>query len=176
MTSAFDPSTLIPSATGASSATYRFSVDGFDADHFRVHTFTGREAMSEHYVFDVVASAVTETEEDVERVALGRRAVLTWNVAKAPRAFYGLVAAVKLEEVHEARRSVQYHLKMVPRLWLLKRRRRSRIFQNMRVPEIVDAVLQEAGIPTRWQLLHPRQLAGGSDGPGDRPPRPEPTR
>ncbi len=153
MTSSFDPSSVVQGSTSTTTATYRFSVDGFDANHFRVHTFTGREAMSEHYAFEVVVSAERQIDEDVERLALGRRAVLTWNVGKASRAFYGLVAAVKLEEVHETRHSVQYHVKMVPRLWLLKRRRRSRIFQNLRVPEIVDAVLQEAGIPTRWQLV-----------------------
>lgn len=50
-------------------------------------------------------------------------------------------------------RVVQYHLRVAPRLWLLKRRRRTRIFQGLRVTEIVDAVLREAGIATRWQLL-----------------------
>src|SRR5580700_8555346 len=54
MTSSFDPSSLAPSTTGTSSAPYRLTIEGFDAEHFRVHGFTGREAMSEHYVFDVV--------------------------------------------------------------------------------------------------------------------------
>ena len=49
--------------------------------------------------------------------------------------------------------AVPDHVRFVPRLWLLRRRRRSRIFQNLRVPEIVDAVLKEAGISTRWQLV-----------------------
>jgi type VI secretion system VgrG family protein len=43
-------------------------------------------------------------------------------------------------------------MRLVPRLWLLKRKRRTRIFQQMGVREIVSAVLGEAGIATRWQL------------------------
>ena len=42
----------------------------------------------------------------------------------------------------------------MPRLWLLKRKQRTRFFQKMRVPEIVSAVLREAGISTRWQITH----------------------
>jgi hypothetical protein len=34
-----------------------------------------------------------------------------------------------------------------------KRRKRTRIFQGMRAPEIIDAVLEGAGISARWQLL-----------------------
>jgi uncharacterized protein involved in type VI secretion and phage assembly len=50
-----------------------------------------------------------------------------------------VIAAVRLERVHEAgTRSVQYHLRFVPRLWLLERRRRTRIFRQMRVPDIID--------------------------------------
>lgn len=152
MTSSFDPSSLAAAAVDTRSALYRFVIDGFDSDHFRVHAFTGREALSEPYSFDVVVTAETAADEEVERLALGQRAMLTWNVGAAPRAFRGVVAAVRLEEVHELRRSVQYHVRFVPRLWFLRRRRRSRIFQGLRVPEIVDAVLREAGISTRWQL------------------------
>lgn len=149
MTSPIDPGTPAPSA---GNAPFHFSIDGFAPGRFRVHAFTGRETMSEHYTFDVVVTAETEADEDVERLALGRRALLIWAAGKATRAFYGVVAAVRLEEVQELRHSVRYHIRFVPRLWLLKRRRRSRIFQGMRVPEIVGAVLREAGIGTRWQL------------------------
>jgi type VI secretion system secreted protein VgrG len=43
-------------------------------------------------------------------------------------------------------------------LWLLKRRKRTRIFQEMRAPEIIDAVLEGAGISARWQLLRDHVL------------------
>ncbi len=133
---------------------YNFTVDGFPADHFKVHVFTGKEALSEPYVFDLIVTSDATEDEEVERLALGQRAVLSWTVGTTPRAFYGILAAVELEEVHEAPpRSGRYRMRLVPRLWLLKRKRRTRIFQRMGVRDIVSAVLGESGIATRSQLL-----------------------
>jgi type VI secretion system secreted protein VgrG len=137
---------------------YTFTVDGFPSDHFQVHVFTGKETISEPYAFDLVVTSDATDDEEVERLALGQRAVLSWTVGASPRAFYGLIAAVELEEIHEAPpRSGRYRMRLVPRLWLLKRKRRTRIFQQMSVRDIVAAVLGEAGIKTRWQLVreHP---------------------
>src|SRR5512132_3217369 len=132
---------------------YTFTVDGFPADHFKVHAFTAREAVSEPYVFDLVVTT-NGTDADVERIALGQRAVLSWNIGMAPRAFHGILAAVELEEIHEAApRAGRYRMRLVPRLWHLRRKRRTRIFQQMRVRDIVDAVLGEARIAARWTLL-----------------------
>ena len=133
---------------------YSFTVDGFPPDHFQVHVFTGKETLSEPYAFDIVVTSDATDDEEVERLALGQRAVLAWTVGTTPRAFYGILASVELEEIHEAPpRSGRYRMRLVPRLWLLKRKRRTRIFQQMGVRDIVRAVLGEAGIETRWQLL-----------------------
>jgi type VI secretion system secreted protein VgrG len=129
---------------------YQLTVDGFAPDHFRVLSFTGTEALSETWSFDLVVTAPAG--DDAERAALAQRTTLVFNVAEAPRAFYGIVSAVRLVEVHRASHAVKYRLRVVPRLWLLKRKQRTRIFQNQRVTDIVTAVLLEAGITTRWQL------------------------
>jgi type VI secretion system secreted protein VgrG len=42
---------------------------------------------------------------------------------------------------------------LAPRLWLLSRKRSSRIFQEKTVPEIVDQVLSEWNIARRWNVL-----------------------
>lgn len=130
---------------------YQLSVDGFAGDLLRVQSFTGTEALSEAWELDVIAVAPAGQEE-VEQTALGRRAVLTFHVGPEPRAFYGVVAAVRLTAVDSVDQRLQYVVRVVPRLWLLKRRRRTRIFQRMRVPEIVAQVLGEAGIAVRFQL------------------------
>ncbi len=130
---------------------YQLSVDGCASDHFRVHSFTGKEAISETWSFDVVVTCEAGSDA-VEQTALGQRAVLLFNVGEEQRAFYGIVAAVRLAQVHGADRSIKYRIRVVPRLWALKRKQRSRIFQKMRVPDIVTAVLLEAGITARWQL------------------------
>jgi type VI secretion system secreted protein VgrG len=134
-------------------APFELSVDGFASGHFRVHSLSGDEKMSEAWCFDVVATAPAG--DEVEQVALGRRGSLTFNLADKQRAFYGVIAAVRLAEVHAVDRRIKYRLRLVPRLWLLRRRKRTRIFQGMRVPDIVSSVLLETGIATRWQLTRP---------------------
>jgi uncharacterized protein involved in type VI secretion and phage assembly len=132
---------------------FQLSVDGFVAGHFRVHAFTGKEGISETWRFDVVVTAPTG--DGAERSALGQRAALVFNLADKQRAFYGVVGAIGLHEVHAVDHSTKYLVRLVPRLWLLRRKKRTRIFQSMRVPDIVSAVLLEAGITTRWQLVRP---------------------
>ncbi|APR86239.1 Hypothetical protein A7982_11588 [Minicystis rosea] len=78
--------------------------------------------------------------------------MLLFNVGEAQRAFYCVVASVRRTQVHAVDHTVKYHVRLVPRLWLLKRKKRTRIFQSIRVTDIVHAVLAEAGIATRWLL------------------------
>ena len=60
----------------------------------------------------------------------------------------------RLVEVHHEGHAIKYRLRVVPRLWLLKRRQRTRIFQRMRVPDIVTRV------PTPcWYATNCRQIA-----------------
>ncbi len=129
---------------------YQLTVDGFAREHFRIHALTGKEAISQAWAFDVIVTA--DSGDPIERSALGQRAVLILNVGEAERAFYGIVSRVKLAQAHHVQQTTTYHLRVVPRLWLLKRRQRSRIFQNMRVPDVVSAILTEAGIACCWQL------------------------
>jgi type VI secretion system secreted protein VgrG len=133
---------------------YELSVDGFPPDHFRVYAFTGQEKMSGLYAFDVEVTAPGGGEDEIERTALGQRAILTWNVGNTPRAFYAVVASVRIIGLREGGAATRYEVRLVPRLFLLKRKRRTRIFQRQRVPDIVTSVLLEAGIATRWQLSH----------------------
>jgi type VI secretion system secreted protein VgrG len=139
-------------SAGATDLPYELHVEGFGEGFFRVHSFTGKEALSEAYSFDVVVTAESGSDL-VEQSALGHRAILIFHVGEEERAFHGVIAGARLAQAHNAAHSVQYHLRLVPRLWLLKRKKRSRIFQKMRVPDIVAAVLQEAGIPVRFQLV-----------------------
>ena len=129
---------------------YRLFLDGFPKEAFRVRSLVGREALSEAYAFDVTVTGPTSG--DVARAALGARAVLVFHVREEERAFYGVVASVRVVEAHAPADLVRYSVRVVPRLWLLKKKRRTRIFQRMRVPDIVTSVLAEAGISTRWQL------------------------
>jgi hypothetical protein len=131
---------------------YQLAIDGFASETFRVRSLTGKEAISEAWSFDVVVTA-DETGDAVERAALAQRATLVFNIGEQPRAFYGIVGAVRVAEVHPPDHAITYVVRVVPRLWLLRRKKRTRIFQGMRVPDIVSSVLLDAGIATRWQLV-----------------------
>ncbi|MFO0618677.1 MAG: type VI secretion system tip protein TssI/VgrG [Polyangiaceae bacterium] len=128
---------------------YTLTVDGFDEDTFTVQSFEGQEAMSDAYSFRVVALA--SGAEELERTTLGASAVFTWSIEGRVRAFYGVIASIRSSGTRDDR-AVEYRLHFVPRLWLLKRKRRSRIFQRVRVVDVVTQVLLEAGIAARWQL------------------------
>ena len=135
---------------------YTLTVDGFDDGYFVVQAFRGREAISETYAFEIVVTAPAGSSDQVEQTALGQTATFVWNLpggdGVAPRAFYCVVAAVRVHGVRGVERIPQFEIRVVPRLWLLKRKRNTRIFQNMRVPDVVTRVLAETGISTRWQL------------------------
>ncbi|MFO0588082.1 MAG: type VI secretion system tip protein TssI/VgrG [Polyangiaceae bacterium] len=136
---------------------YRLRIDSLPPDLFAVHALEGREALSSTYAFDVIVTAEAEEERGLEERLLRRRAALTWSIAGAQRVFHGLVAAARLASGDDAIGGRKYHVRFVPRLWLLKKRRRSRIFQGQTVPEIVRDVLREAGIDGRFWLMreHP---------------------
>jgi type VI secretion system secreted protein VgrG len=137
----------------ATDTPYQLAVDGLATNYFDVHRLKGKEAISEAYSFEVVVTGPEGSgDEDVERVALGQRATLTFNIGKTPRVFYGVVAAVRVIGARDAGRRTEYELTVAPQLWLLKRKRNTRIFQNMRVPDVVNQVLLQAGIGKRWQL------------------------
>jgi type VI secretion system secreted protein VgrG len=132
---------------------FELMIDGLPPGHLRVHTLSGRERLSEVWRFDVIVTAPVG--DDVEVASLGRRATLLFDLDDRQRAFYGIVASAHLVEVHAVDHRVKYAVRVVPRLWLLRRKKRSRVFQRMRVPDIVSAVLLEEGIMTRWQLTRP---------------------
>ena len=133
-------------------ALYRLVVFPFGPNRLMVHSFRGKEELSGLYSFDVVVTAVDTGESDIERLALGQRAVLLLRTGKEPRAFHGVIASVRQLGTRSSHGSLQYKLRLVPRLWLLKRRRRSRIFQHQRIDQILQTVLKEIGIEARFDL------------------------
>lgn len=130
---------------------FDLDLDGF-SDRLAVRSLEGREALSKAWDFRVVVRAEGGANHDLEQRALGASARLVFNVKpESPRAWHGVIAGVRLLGRRE-RDACDYELRVVPRLWLLKRKRRTRIFQNVRVVDVVASVLGEAGIASRWQL------------------------
>lgn len=133
---------------------YRLLVLPFPPNHFTVRSFRGREEISGLYRFDVIVTCPEIGEGAVETLALGQRAILLLHVGKVPRVFQGIISSIKLQGVRSSHGAVQYRLRLVPRLWLLKQKRRSRIYQNMYVADILASVLAESRIDSHFQLRH----------------------
>ena len=144
-------STLSPMT---SAAPYQLSVDGFASDAFRVHSFTGKEAMSEAWSFDVVATADAGGDV-VEQTALGQRATLLFNVGESQRAFYGIVAAVRLARGPPAStaRSSTPSASSRASGCSEAQEAHAHLPEDARARHRLRACLLEAGIATRWQLM-----------------------
>jgi type VI secretion system secreted protein VgrG len=122
----------------------------------KVVSFSGREAISELFSFDILLTSpfLHQESEELEAQMLGRAASLLLHaVAQPPRIFQGVVSAFTLEGAVQSTGEPCVRLRLVPRLWLATQRRQSRIFQDLTVPQIVDLVLNEWQVPRRWSLL-----------------------
>jgi uncharacterized protein involved in type VI secretion and phage assembly len=129
-------------------------------DTFRVARVHGEERISDLYSLWI--DVVTDDEAlDLEERALGHDATLTLRVEDRERAFSGLVARVELVGHRDTQRraGTQYRLELVPRAFLMTLRRTSRVFQDLRVDEILREVLAPYFIPARFALhqSYPKQ-------------------
>jgi type VI secretion system secreted protein VgrG len=126
-----------PAAAVQPSAT--LAVEG--AAPIAISRLEGEEALSALFHFDIelVGNVPFET-------LLGKEVVATLPLPDGgTRYFAGICSRVSQGQ----RQTVE----IVPRLWLLTRESRSRMFQSMSVPEIVAAVLAESGIESDQRLL-----------------------
>ncbi|MFO0548747.1 MAG: type VI secretion system tip protein TssI/VgrG [Polyangiaceae bacterium] len=130
------------------SAPFSLFVAGFSATSFRVHRLRGREALSKCYSFDVLASV--EAAVDTSLV-LGARASLVISVDNRPRVVHGVVSAVRAEGSREGGARMDERYRLVPAMALLEHTRRSRVFQDMTVPAVIEEVLSPH-IDLRWAL------------------------
>jgi type VI secretion system secreted protein VgrG len=138
-------------------AMFEFSAGPFTGGELTVVSFRGTEELSRPYAFEIVLATSTVEPARMQTEVLGAAARLTFASADgSARRIHGVVRAVRAEQFdpEHGRRFWTVHL--VPRLWLLRQRKRNRIFQNQSVPEIVGAVLRDVGVANRFHLSHER--------------------
>lgn len=144
----------LPAIPADSGLLYELIVFPFPRAQFWVHELTGREALSELFHFDVTVSTEDILDGVLERALIGQRATLIIRAGTVPRIVRGVVAEITVVRRHPVHNRTQYRIRIVPRLWLLSLKRRTRIFQHLRVDTIVTQVLTEAGIAAHWLLEH----------------------
>lgn len=140
----------LPKEGQATPRPYELIAFPFPPGHFLVHSFRGVEGMSAPYAFDVTVTSALDPSLDLETLLLGQRAAFFIRASGVPRAIHGVIRSVRSEGTREQGRRSQHRLRLVPGFELLRHNRRSRIFQNMSVPEVVEQVTP--GLPTRWLL------------------------
>lgn len=139
------------STTETHGTTFAFGVKGLGTGAFTVSAFHGKEGVSRLFSFDV-----TLVVDDADRAAmsvalLGQVAWLVIDHPDAPRTVEGIIAEASAGAALTAGRG-GLRVRLVPRLWLLKRRKNSRIFQDVSLVEIIDAVLSEHGVAREWRI------------------------
>jgi type VI secretion system secreted protein VgrG len=136
-----------------SERTHLFSAGSFDADRLEVASFTGEEALSSLYRFDVVFSVQTLDEAAVEQGVLGRRGRLRTQIAEGVgRTISGIVTSVRLLDANARAGRLDVQARLAPALALAKLRRTSRVFQHRSSIEVVEAVLDEVGVKHERRL------------------------
>ncbi|HVK65566.1 MAG TPA: type VI secretion system tip protein TssI/VgrG [Polyangium sp.] len=121
---------------------FTFKIEGLSAATY-VAQFEGTEAVSELFQFEV---SLTTEEKDISFAdVVGKAAVLSIQTDKgAPRHVHGTVG--RFRHVDDGKQVSVYQATLVPKLWRLRLRHDSRIFQGLSVPEIITKVLEGAGL------------------------------
>ena len=108
-------------------------------DALIVRAVRGREAISELFRFEVDAVSEDKKKPIVFDQLLGQKVGLRVTMKSQTRYFHGIV--VRLSQGERDDRFIHYRLEIMPQLWKLTRSVRSRIFQQMTVPDILKKVL-----------------------------------
>ena len=87
---------------------------------------------------------------------LGRRCILTFRLGERERTFHGILGRIRAVGLRgrEGHDEAAYRVRLVPRAWLLKQRKDSRIFQHKRVTEVVAEVLAGFHCQASFRVRH----------------------
>ena len=131
------------SGTTATAAQYTFEAAELEADAFRVVEFEGTEELGRPFRFEVRLVA-ERVDFDFGRI-LNRPATLTLRRGDRTRPIHGLVA--RFSQRGRSADYVSYRATLRPRLHRLSLTRRSRIFQDVGLEDILETVMAEGGMP-----------------------------
>jgi type VI secretion system secreted protein VgrG len=128
---------------------WQFSSSPLSADGCRVPAFTGREAVGEGYVFDILllASGVGPQQAGDMQEALMRAPLITLTgrgQSGAPFSWHG--AAQQVSYLFPTEAGAAYRVLLRPRSWKLHFAVHSRIFLNLPLPSLAGKLLTEEGM------------------------------
>jgi uncharacterized protein involved in type VI secretion and phage assembly len=155
----FDLKGTLETALGTSSkgrSQFELRIGPFVGGELTVVSFEGHEALNQPFVYDVVFSS-SLSEEELDLGIFGFPACLSIHAPKPhePRVIQGL--AIGFEDIGASDAELssntrRFMVRIVPRLWLANRQRRSRVFQGKTAPQIAKTVLEANGIKPDVQI------------------------
>ncbi|MFO0550450.1 MAG: type VI secretion system tip protein TssI/VgrG [Polyangiaceae bacterium] len=120
----------------------------------RVAGFRGSEKISQPYQFDVYFSVDLDPmlPLDIDLAdAVYAKATLTIHLGNEPAFSYsGILSTVRLVRATET--AVLFHARLVPQVWQLTLTKHSRIWTKKSIVDVINAVLDEAGIDHELRL------------------------
>jgi type VI secretion system secreted protein VgrG len=146
---------MMPSYTQANRSFALTTPLGSDA--LLLAKFSGREALSELFCYKLELFALDSLDFDS---LIGQQSTLRLSVPGSPTRYVNGILSEIEELQHQAgpygpETFLRYRAELVPQLWTLGLRVRSRIWQRKSVPEILHQILQE-----QWQLAVSVKLTG----------------
>ena len=141
----------MPSAIPEQQAEFEFQAGSHPVEDFQVLGFELEEELSRPFFADVTVAPKPGVDVDPPAL-LGEEAQLWIHLDEGVRYVHGIVAGVKTWEAGAGDHRRQLRFRVVPQLWALGQMRQSRIFQALKVPEIVQKILKEGGVAVRPSL------------------------
>jgi type VI secretion system secreted protein VgrG len=139
---------VLTSVDATAQAVFHFECPGSDVP-WVVAGAQAQEAMNEPYRVDIDLRTEDMTVEGGQ--LLGQSCALLIERGGVQHRLSGLVSAVRTGST--ARDQVSVHVRVVPALWGLSQQRDTRIFQDMPVSKILQAVLEEALKPYQRKVV-----------------------
>ncbi|HEX8700463.1 MAG TPA: type VI secretion system tip protein TssI/VgrG [Myxococcaceae bacterium] len=144
--------TIASTALAANQAEFEFECGPHPAGELAVLSFTVEESLSALYQAEIDLVPVKDV--IVEGAALlGQDAMLTMMLGDGSARFvHGVIGHVRCWDEGSGEERKRCRVRVVPKLWLQRHVKRSRIFQEMTTPDIVKKLLGEAGVEFRLAL------------------------
>lgn len=117
-------------------------------DALLLERFRGEERVSAPFHFHL--DLLSEKPDIDPKSILGKKVSVEIDFAGETRHINGIVS--RFSQGDRAMRLTRYHAEMVPHLWLGSLAQNSRIFQQMSIPDVLNAVLGEIGTESAVQL------------------------
>ncbi|WP_299497190.1 type VI secretion system tip protein TssI/VgrG [uncultured Shewanella sp.] len=119
---------------------FSFKAVDWDESSFNVVSFTGEEAMSSLYHFDIV---LTTDDYDIDVTSLlHSEASFSFKVgSQQPQIFHGILAEVSL--LGDSSGQLNLAVKLVPKLWALNLGQGSQLFLEQSIPDVIVSVLDD---------------------------------